>query len=194
MIEPLPGQGGYAVLPAYHPPPLDQKPGRRNLEMALAWAGRTVSNTRNGMDAPGWSTQPPAPSFQQASSPEPLAGGISDEMLKPVLEGLGNQTNAQEEVTNTWRERQGELTARVLSRNFSPAQNREAAWCEGGGLLSPIHPLPAGSISISTPAVGLLQGEVPHRGRRCQGRRCCPGGAGALLGGAVKPKLSPVPR
>ena len=94
MIEPLPGQGNYAVLPAYHPPPLDQKPGRRNLEMALAWAGRTVSNTRHGMDAHGYVTQPPAPSFQQADSPEPLAGGISDEMLKPVLEGLGNQTNA----------------------------------------------------------------------------------------------------
>ena len=67
---------------------------RVNLEGASVWAGRTVSNTRNGMDAHGWSTQPPAPSFQQAGSPEPLAGGISDEMLKPVLEGLGNQTNA----------------------------------------------------------------------------------------------------
>ena len=152
-----------------------------NLEGASVWAGRTVSNTRNGMDAHGWSTQPPAPSFQQAGSPEPLAGGISDEMLKPVLEGLGNQTNACKKkppqrlgvkiqgwlgglpvcVAGDLLGRTPQLPAEAISVSH---QRLGRALCGDSGLLSPIHPLPAGSISISTPAVRALRGAGSQMG------------------------------
>ena len=61
----------------------------------LIWTGRTVSNTRNGMDALGDKAPPPDPDFQRAGSPGPSAGVAQKRAPKPGIEGLGNQTNDQ---------------------------------------------------------------------------------------------------
>ena len=62
-------------------------------QQTLIWSGRTVSNTRNGMDAHEPMAQPPEPDLQQVGSPQPLAGRFPEGTPKPVLEGLENPIN-----------------------------------------------------------------------------------------------------
>lgn len=77
----------YSVVTAYTRIP------EIKIQGVLIWSGRTVSNTRDGMDALGTEAQPPDSDFRRVGSPEPLAGDAPNGAPKPVLEGLGNQIN-----------------------------------------------------------------------------------------------------
>ena len=80
----------------------------------LIWSGRTVSNTRNGMDAHEPMAQPPDPDFQRVGSPQPLAGRFPEGTPKPVLEGLENPINDMSNVPRSGKKRKPFKKALVL--------------------------------------------------------------------------------
>ena len=104
VIELRPQGRFYSIVTAYTRTP------EIRLEGALIWSGRTVSHAHNGRDAHEHKARPPDPDFRQAGSPEPLAGVTPKGAPKPVLEGLGNQTNTKTKVPRRSKKGKARLT------------------------------------------------------------------------------------
>lgn len=91
-------------------------------QSTLIWSGRTVSNTRNGMDAHEPTAQPPEPDFQRVGSPQPLAGRFPDGTPKPVLEGLENPINDTNNVPRSGKKRKPLRKTLILLFKVKPCR------------------------------------------------------------------------